>query len=51
MHIAVSTVTSHIQQARLKLGARNRTQIGVMVERAGETPGRGTHAYGVISST
>ena len=38
MHVAVSTVKSHIQQARLKLGVRNRTQIAVMVERAGETP-------------
>ncbi len=38
MHVALSTVKTHIQQARLKLGVRNRTQIGVMVERAGETP-------------
>lgn len=38
MHVAVSTVKAHIQQARLKLGVRNRTQIAVMVERAGETP-------------
>lgn len=40
MHLAVSTAKTHMQQARLKLGARNRTQIGVIVERAGETPGR-----------
>lgn len=38
MHIALSTVKTHIQQARIKLGVRNRTQIGVIVERAGETP-------------
>lgn len=38
MHLALSTVKSHIQQARQKLGVRNRTQIAVMVERAGETP-------------
>lgn len=38
MHVALSTVKTHIQQARLKLGVRHRTQIGVMVERAGETP-------------
>lgn len=38
MHVALSTVKTHIQQARLKLGVRNRTQIGVLVERAGETP-------------
>lgn len=38
IHVAVSTVKAHITQARLKLGARNRTQIAVLVERAGETP-------------
>jgi len=38
MHVAPSTVKSHIQQVRLKFGVRNRTQIAVMVERAGETP-------------
>ena len=38
LHVALSTVKTHIQQARIKLGVRNRTQIGVMVERAGETP-------------
>ncbi|MDW4574308.1 response regulator transcription factor [Microbacterium sp. M3] len=38
MHVALSTAKAHIQQARLKLGARNRTQVGVIVERAGETP-------------
>lgn len=38
MHVALSTVKAHIQQARLKLGVRNRTQVGVIVERAGETP-------------
>ncbi|MFK4834990.1 response regulator [Microbacterium sp. ZW T2_14] len=38
MHVALSTVKTYIQQARLKLGVRNRTQIGVIVERAGETP-------------
>lgn len=38
MHVALTTVKSHVQQARLKFGVRNRTQIGVMVERAGETP-------------
>lgn len=38
MHLGVSTVKSHVQHARLKLRARNRTQIAVLVERAGETP-------------
>lgn len=38
MHVAPSTVKAHIQQARMKLGARNRTQIAVIVERAGQTP-------------
>ncbi|MER7797412.1 response regulator transcription factor [Microbacterium sp. NPDC096154] len=38
MHVAASTAKTHIQQARLKLGARNRTHIAVLVERAGETP-------------
>ncbi len=38
MHLALSTVKAHIQQVRIRFGARNRTQIGVMVERAGETP-------------
>jgi len=38
VHVAASTVKSHIQQVRLKFGVRNRTQIAVMVERAGETP-------------
>lgn len=38
LHVALSTVKTHIQQVRLKFGVRNRTQIGVMVERAGETP-------------
>ncbi|HEU5222060.1 MAG TPA: response regulator transcription factor [Candidatus Lumbricidophila sp.] len=38
MHVAPTTVKTHVQQARLKLGARNRTQIAVLVERAGETP-------------
>lgn len=38
LHVALSTVKTYIQQTRLKLGVRNRTQIGVIVERAGETP-------------
>ncbi|MGV3732071.1 MAG: response regulator [Microcella sp.] len=38
MYLAPSTVKSHIQQVRVKFGVRNRTQIGVIVERAGETP-------------
>ncbi len=38
LHVSLTTVKTHVQQARLKLGARNRTQIGVIVERAGETP-------------
>lgn len=38
MYVALSTAKAHVQQARDKLGARNRTQIGVMVERAGQTP-------------
>lgn len=38
MYLAPSTVKSHIQQVRMKFGVRNRTQIGVIVERAGETP-------------
>lgn len=38
MHVALSTVKTHIQQVRFKLGARNRTQIAVIIERAGETP-------------
>jgi len=38
MHVALSTVKTYVQQARFKLGVRNRTQIGVIVERAGETP-------------
>lgn len=38
MHLGVSTVKTHVQQARIKLGARNRTQVAVLVERAGETP-------------
>lgn len=38
MYVAPSTVKTYIQQARVKLGARNRTQVAVLVERAGETP-------------
>ncbi|TQM24413.1 response regulator transcription factor [Microbacterium kyungheense] len=38
MHVALSTAKAHVQQARNKLGARNRTQIAVLVERAGQTP-------------
>ena len=38
MHVALSTAKAHVQQAREKLGARNRTQIAVVVERAGQTP-------------
>lgn len=38
MHVAPTTVKTHVQQTRLKLGVRNRTQIAVLVERAGETP-------------
>lgn len=38
LHLAPSTVKSHIQQARLKLGARNRTLMAVIVDRAGLGP-------------
>ncbi|MEZ3161383.1 response regulator transcription factor [Microbacterium sp. BWT-B31] len=38
MHVALSTAKTHLQQVKLKFAVRNRTQIGVMVERAGETP-------------
>ncbi|OCG73558.1 response regulator [Microbacterium sediminis] len=38
LHLAPSTVKSHIQQARLKLGARNRTQMAVIVDRAMRGP-------------
>lgn len=38
LHVSLTTVKTHVQQTRIKLGARNRTQIGVIVERAGETP-------------
>jgi DNA-binding NarL/FixJ family response regulator len=38
MHVAPSTAKSHVQAARLKLGAANRPQLAVLVERAGETP-------------
>ncbi|WP_318152802.1 response regulator transcription factor [Microbacterium helvum] len=38
LHVALSTAKAHVQQAREKLGVRNRTQIAVIVERAGQTP-------------
>lgn len=38
MHVALTTAKTQVQAARVKLGARNRTQIGVIVERAGQTP-------------
>jgi DNA-binding NarL/FixJ family response regulator len=38
LHLSVATVKTHLEQARLKLGAANRALVCVMVERAGFGP-------------
>lgn len=38
LHLAPSTVKAHIQQARWKLGVRNRTLMAVVIDRAGLGP-------------
>lgn len=38
LHLSLATVKTHLEQARIKLGARNRSLVGVMVERAGFGP-------------
>lgn len=39
MHVSVSTMKTHLAQALAKLGLDNRMQLGILVDRAGETPG------------
>lgn len=39
LHLSVATVKTHLEQARLKLGARNRALMCIAVERAGFGPG------------
>ncbi|MBY0690149.1 response regulator transcription factor [Microbacterium marinilacus] len=38
MHLSVATVKTHLDQVRIKLGARNRALVCVLVERAGFGP-------------
>lgn len=38
LHIAAGTVKSHLEQVFVKLGVRNRVQVGVILERAGLGP-------------
>ena len=38
LHLSIATVKTHLEQARLKLGAANRALVCVMVERAGFGP-------------
>lgn len=38
LHLSVATVKTHLEQARIKLGARNRALVCVLVERAGFGP-------------
>jgi DNA-binding CsgD family transcriptional regulator len=38
MHISPRTVQSHIEQARIKLGARNRTHLAAQLLRCGLLP-------------
>jgi DNA-binding NarL/FixJ family response regulator len=41
MHVSISTMKTHLAQALAKLGLDNRMQLGILVDRAGETPGPG----------
>lgn len=38
LHVAPATVKSHLEQVFIKLGVRNRVQVGVMLERVGLGP-------------
>ncbi|MFL0411688.1 response regulator [Microbacterium paludicola] len=38
MHVSESTMKTHLTQALAKLGLDNRMQLGILVDRAGETP-------------
>lgn len=40
LHLSVATVKTHLEQARITLGARNRALVCVAVERAGFGPGQ-----------
>src|SRR5690606_6928416 len=41
LHISAGTVKTHLEQVFVKLGARNRVQVGVILERAGLGPAEG----------